>query len=811
MSEVLTGFNDTYKQLNDDYRNILYLLYSISHRLVMYNSFVGKNNNNFKNSCDVLQKTYSEILLNNKSALSEDEFYELFKDKDLREVTNHCDRLMNNSKDKTTQSYLAFAMIGIFFTDLYLILTKYADDFKESIKYKVNIKIEENQFHENVPAPRIVIKSNVDRRSVSIQLRCNEATAHKMAVLFVKEFDLLMNKFEDYFKLVGLKIYYVLPEVEKDAQQDSLDNYNFEAYIPTLLPLLTGDNIYKSKEVFARELIQNSIDAISVREAKDSNEFSKDIIIELGYDENSKRYFKIIDNGTGMDRYKIERYFTSIGRSFYSGEEYEDLRINYKPISSFGIGFLSSFMVCKEIDVKTRYFTNESEELRLHIPNYDGCFFVEKEKNLNIGTEIKLYLDTALSNEEIIDYIKENLLDIKYNIVLKQVDKMGFRREHKIKSHTVRRFSKSDNPLFFIPLNENYEVVDIDYDTEIMNEKFIEKYEYGILISSGKKIRKLKDSNWILNAGIAVNGASVYSIFEIENNYKNINYNDELKFNSIYVNFPANWVQLDVSREKLTGFTSQIVTINDGNPTSGIKTDIAQVLCKQIESGLQYIKDKDVDEKNISITAMQEVINWGIELCSENLEIDVCRKLVDLRYCVKVIFTTKGVEMKVIHNMNAESLDVISYENSAQKHKEQFIKEFFLKFMDNDMRLRFVTDTRINPRDLFQKNYGLMHSALYLKSVCGEFNLYASGILKSWGIEYENIGDDLNFDLSLCWLLVLNYDNISNNQNKYEILSLVQMLEIILMQKFTVKDVENNCASVEITYAELDKMFIPKQ
>ena len=46
-----------------------------------------------------------------------------------------------------------------------------------------------------------------------------------------------------------------------------------------------------------------------------------------------------MDRGTGMDRYKIERYFTSIGRSFYSGEEYEDLNISYKPISNFGIGF----------------------------------------------------------------------------------------------------------------------------------------------------------------------------------------------------------------------------------------------------------------------------------------------------------------------------------------------------------------------------------------------------------------------------------------------------------------------------------------
>lgn len=81
-----------------------------------------------------------------------------------------------------------------------------------------------------------------------------EATAHKMAVLFIKEFDLLINKFEDYFKIIGLKLYYLLPRIDKDSMKNTLDNYNFEAYIPTLIPLLTGDNIYSSKVVFAERV-----------------------------------------------------------------------------------------------------------------------------------------------------------------------------------------------------------------------------------------------------------------------------------------------------------------------------------------------------------------------------------------------------------------------------------------------------------------------------------------------------------------------------------------------------------------------------
>lgn len=391
---------------------------------------VGKEKSYYESASKSWDSFYETSLKTTDFMISKSDYHKLFMFKKLKDATAYCDKLLNGCDNKKTQIYLAFTMLGMFFSDLYLVLTKYADDFKESIKYKVNIKIEENKFHENVPAPRIVVRSDADRRSAYIDLLCNEATAHKMAVLFIKEFDLLINKFEDYFKIIGLKLYYLLPKIDKDGMKNTLDNYNFEAYIPTLIPLLTGDNIYSSKVVFARELIQNSIDAISVREAKEEREFSKEILIELNIDENGRRYFKITDSGTGMDRYKIERYFTSIGRSFYSGEEYEDLNISYKPISNFGIGFLSSFMVCQEIDVKTKYYLDNSEGLKLHIPNYDGCFFIELESDAYVGTEIKLYLNSSIDDKSIVDYIQKVMQDIKYTINIRYLEEQKEKQIH---------------------------------------------------------------------------------------------------------------------------------------------------------------------------------------------------------------------------------------------------------------------------------------------------------------------------------------------------------------------------------------------
>ena len=103
--------------------------------------------------------------------------------------------------------------------------------------------------------------------------------------------------------------------------KNTLDNYNFEAYIPTLIPLLTGDNIYSSKVVFARELIQNSIDAISVREAKEEREFSKEILIRTKYrwkmEEDILR-LQIVAQGW-IAGSKIERYFYKYWAEFLFG------------------------------------------------------------------------------------------------------------------------------------------------------------------------------------------------------------------------------------------------------------------------------------------------------------------------------------------------------------------------------------------------------------------------------------------------------------------------------------------------------------
>lgn len=188
-----------------------------------------------------------------------------------------------------------------------------------------------------------------------------------------------------------------------------------------------------------------------------------------------------------MDKYKIERYFTSIGRSFYSGEEYEDLNISYKPISNFGIGFLSSFMVCREIDVRTKYYTDNSEGLKLHIPNYDGCFFIERDEKAEIGTEIKLYLETDIDDTQIMKYIEEAMRDIAYPVELHWKNYKNYSMEMKIESHAMRRAVAAETFKFFVPFYEDGTIGEADYEQDILSGKYVEKYKYGLLLGKNKE------------------------------------------------------------------------------------------------------------------------------------------------------------------------------------------------------------------------------------------------------------------------------------------------------------------------------------
>ena len=151
------------------------------------------------------------------------------------------------------------------------------------------------------------------------------------------------------------------------------------------IELLTGKNLYSDPCVFVRELLQNSIDAILWRGENDSSFNAKEhgkITITTWHDGDGQGWFKIEDNGTGMDENIIEKYFLKAGRSYYDSDDFRrdkknsSKKSNYKPISRFGIGILSCFLSDSDnkLEVSTKRYTNGSKAIRLSVTGLNGLY-----------------------------------------------------------------------------------------------------------------------------------------------------------------------------------------------------------------------------------------------------------------------------------------------------------------------------------------------------------------------------------------------------------------------------------------------------
>ncbi len=188
------------------------------------------------------------------------------------------------------------------------------------------------------------------------------------------------------------------------------------------LQLFMGNRLYTDKRVFLRELIQNAVDACNYRKLFDDT-YSPAVAIEFNDDIS---VIRIQDNGIGMTRQWIEKYFLAIGISFYQSTEIRninrDSRIDFGFISQFGIGFLSSFLVAEKIVIKTRKISFPG--LMITITGLRDYFDVRVlEENYPIGTEVILHLKKSkikyCRSLEFVGYLKTNIRFLKVPVILK--------------------------------------------------------------------------------------------------------------------------------------------------------------------------------------------------------------------------------------------------------------------------------------------------------------------------------------------------------------------------------------------------------
>lgn len=162
--------------------------------------------------------------------------------------------------------------------------------------------------------------------------------------------------------------------------------------------------LYSDHDIFLRELVSNAVDATQklktlVNLGSAQTELG-DLTIQVVVNKEDKT-IRVIDRGIGMTKEEVVKYITEI--AFSSAEEFLD---KYKGVDSatiighFGLGFYSSFMVAKDVEILTKSYLPDAKAVRWTCDGSPEYTLEEIEKEER-GTEIILHI--AEDSEEFLD------------------------------------------------------------------------------------------------------------------------------------------------------------------------------------------------------------------------------------------------------------------------------------------------------------------------------------------------------------------------------------------------------------------------
>ncbi|MFT2109735.1 molecular chaperone HtpG [Marinomonas sp. 2405UD68-3] len=180
-----------------------------------------------------------------------------------------------------------------------------------------------------------------------------------------------------------------------DTQKETL---GFQTEVKQLLHLMIH-SLYSNKEIFLRELISNSSDAVDklrFEAVSNSDLLAQDpnLRIRVEFDKDAKTIV-IDDNGIGMTRDDAIANLGTIAKSGtasflekLSGDEKKDSQL----IGQFGVGFYSAFIVADSVTVETRYAGVAENEAVRWVSDGSGEFTIETIEKATRGTRITLHL-----------------------------------------------------------------------------------------------------------------------------------------------------------------------------------------------------------------------------------------------------------------------------------------------------------------------------------------------------------------------------------------------------------------------------------
>lgn len=177
-----------------------------------------------------------------------------------------------------------------------------------------------------------------------------------------------------------------------------METFQFQTEVSQLLNLIIH-SLYSHKEIFLRELISNSSDALDKLKyltlTDDRFKSMKfDPRIDISFDEKDKETITISDTGIGMNEEDLREQLGTIARSGtknFLSQMTGDAKKDANLIGRFGVGFYSSFMVADSVEVVSR--KAGEEKAWKWTSDGKGDFTIEEAEKESQGTTVTLHLD----------------------------------------------------------------------------------------------------------------------------------------------------------------------------------------------------------------------------------------------------------------------------------------------------------------------------------------------------------------------------------------------------------------------------------